>query len=171
VSEVSIRRYEPADQPGLHWLYERTPPAGQVSVRRYERLADDIEQLQDYYDAIWVAVEPTLDGDAIVGGAMLERVGEKSIGVPLADCVDTSRRLGRLHHVSVAPERQRRGIGRRLMDAAIECARAEGYEALVLETTTEQAGAIAFYEALGWTEIGRSSFHRWEMVWFEMKLS
>jgi GNAT superfamily N-acetyltransferase len=167
-----IRPYEPADQPGLRWLYERTPPAGQVSLRRYEKLAIDIEAPLDYYEDVWVAVEPTPDGDAIVGGAMLEHVGDRVLpGVPTAEFIDTTRKLGRLHHVSVAPERQRRGIGRRLMEAATDWARSEGYEALVLETTSEQRGAIAFYEALGWTEIGRSAFRRWEMVWFELKLS
>jgi Ser/Thr protein kinase RdoA (MazF antagonist) len=171
-AEVTVRPYEPADEPGLRWLYERTPPAGQPSVRRYEKLAADIEQPLDYYEAVWVSVEPTRDGDAIVGGTMLERVGERVLpGVPTADFIDTARKLGRLHHVSVAPERQRRGIGRRLIDAAVEWARSESYETLVLETTSEQREAIAFYEALGWCEIGRSTFRRWEMVWFELKLS
>jgi GNAT superfamily N-acetyltransferase len=163
---IFVRPYEPADQRGVRWLYERTPPAGRVYVRP-QPLPSDLENIAGYYDAFWVAVEPTFEGDAIVGTTGLDTVGQSS-GAPEPAFVDRMRRTGRLHHVLVAPERQRRGIGRLLMESAMEWARVNDYDALVLETSTEQEAAIAFYLALGFNEIGRSTIGRWELVWFEL---
>jgi hypothetical protein len=56
------------------------------------------------------------------------------------------------------------------MATAIDWARDHGYQNVVLETSTEQEGAIAFYNALGFREVGRSTFKRWQMVWFEYSL-
>lgn len=49
----------------------------------------------------------------------------------------------------VAPERQREGIGRRLMAALAERARAGGFRALVLETQNTNVPAIRFYRHVG----------------------
>ena len=169
---VLIRPYEPADQPGVRWLYERTPPAGQVYVRPAP-LPRDLEAIADNYEAFWVAVEPTRDGDAIVGITGLRQAGHgtASFTVPLPELFKLEQRTARIHHMSVAPERQRRGIGRLLMETVIDWAPQHGYEALVLDTTSEQEAAVAFYRALGFSELGRTTFKRWEMVWFELKLS
>ncbi len=96
-------------------------------------------------------------------------IGAQS-GVPEPAFIDRSIRADRVHWLLVAPERQRRGIGRRLVDAAIAWARANGYEALLLDTTTEQQAAVAFYEALDFSEVGRSTVRRWELVWFKLAL-
>lgn len=73
----------------------------------------------------------------------------------------------RVRHMLVAPERQRRGIGRQLIDAAFDWARQAGYSTIVLETTPQQEAAVDFYRALAFQEIGRSTIGRWELVWFE----
>ncbi|MPZ50890.1 MAG: GNAT family N-acetyltransferase [Dehalococcoidia bacterium] len=169
MNDVLIRPYEPGDQPGVRWLYERTPPAGRTYVRP-ATVDPDLEQIAANYEAFWVAIEPTQDGDAVVGITGLERAGSRAIGVPAPEFIDTSRPTARLHHVMVVPERQRRGVGRQLMHAAIDWARGHGYAALILETTAEQEAAVAFYEALGFSELGRTTFKRWQMVWFGLEI-
>ena len=166
---VFVRPYTGEDQPGVRWLYERTPPAGRVYVRP-QLLPPDLEDIESSYEAFWVAIEPTIDGDAVVGITALDDAAGESSGTPLADFIDLSQRTARLYHVMVVPERQRRGIGRLLLDAAVQWARGTGYETIILETTSEQEAAVDFYRALGFREIGRTMFRRWEQVWFQLSL-
>lgn len=56
-----------------------------------------------------------------------------------------------VHEFHVAPAFHRQGIGRALMAAVEEHARAEGMRRLALETQTTNAPAIRFYRALGFT--------------------
>lgn len=56
-----------------------------------------------------------------------------------------------VHEFHVAPAFHRQGIGRALMAAVEEHARAEGMRRLALETQTSNAPAIRFYRALGFT--------------------
>ena len=169
--EVVVRLYEPANQDGIEWLYTRTPPAGQTYVRPYP-IDPDLQRIPEVYQAFWVAIEATRNGDAVVGITALDRVGDREVDTPIPapDFIDTSLPTARLHHVMVVPERQRHGIGRQLIEAVRDWAQAEGYGQLILDTTSEQEVAVEFYRAIGFQELGRSQFKRWEMVWFGMKL-
>lgn len=57
--------------------------------------------------------------------------------------------------IAVAPERQRAGIGRRLLDRLCADARAAGIARMLLEVRPSNAGAIAFYHRAGFAGIGR----------------
>ena len=76
----------------------------------------------------------------------------------------------RLNYVRVVPERWRYGIGRLLSRIAIDWARDHGYEAVILETTPQQEAAVALYKTMGFTEMGRSTVGKYELVWFELPL-
>jgi ribosomal protein S18 acetylase RimI-like enzyme len=54
-----------------------------------------------------------------------------------------------LAELYVVPARRRRGLGRALMEAAIELARREGAEYMDLGTSEDDAAARALYESLG----------------------
>ena len=54
----------------------------------------------------------------------------------------------------VAPEHRRSGVGRALLDAAADWARARGFEVLALEVFETAPGARAFYEAAGFRPRG-----------------
>jgi GNAT superfamily N-acetyltransferase len=73
----------------------------------------------------WVAVEIDLDEEVIVGMAGLTRV-EAPRDVPVPDFLVPWAQTARLTQVRVAPERQRRGIGRALTMTAIEWSREQG---------------------------------------------
>jgi ribosomal protein S18 acetylase RimI-like enzyme len=51
----------------------------------------------------------------------------------------------------VSPDARGRGVGRRLMDACIEMARAAGKRRLTLNTTEDMAAARALYEGMGFS--------------------
>ena len=48
------------------------------------------------------------------------------------------------------------GIGRALMEACIECAKAAGYEQIELNVVAENSRAIGMYEKAGFVEFGRN---------------
>jgi ribosomal protein S18 acetylase RimI-like enzyme len=56
----------------------------------------------------------------------------------------------------VAPTHRRAGVGRELVQAVREWARARGVRRLLLCVTCTNTGAIAFYERLGFTMTGRT---------------
>lgn len=78
-------------------------------------------------------------GDTVAGFAVLMRV------------VDEIHLLV----IGVAPQFQRAGCGRALLDFALRQAREAGMARMLLEVRPSNAGAIAFYRAAGFTEIGR----------------
>ena len=56
-----------------------------------------------------------------------------------------------LHHLRVDPDWRRRGVGRALIDAAIDAARADGAETLSVGTHPDNSAAQAYYLALGFS--------------------
>lgn len=63
--------------------------------------------------------------------------------------------------VRVHPARRRRGIGRALMTALESRAAACGLSEAWLDTAANQPEAMAFYESLGYAEVGRESRPEW----------
>lgn len=56
---------------------------------------------------------------------------------------------GWLNYVAVAPDAQRQGLGRQIVEHAIEQLRKRGCPKINLQVRTSNAEAIAFYEFLG----------------------
>lgn len=63
--------------------------------------------------------------------------------------------LADLQRIAVRPDRQRRGIARRLLDEVLDHARAEGANRMLLEVSASNAAAMAFYAAADFVEIDR----------------
>ncbi len=66
-----------------------------------------------------------------------------------------------VYYLAVAPERQRQGLGQRLMAAAEAFAHARGILKLQLMVRPSNAKVAAFYRALGYDETPRRIFARW----------
>ena len=58
-------------------------------------------------------------------------------------------------NVAVAPAFRRQGIGEGLMVALMDALRDKGMESLTLEVRASNSSAIALYDRLGFTEVGR----------------
>ena len=58
-------------------------------------------------------------------------------------------------NLAVTPGWRRRGLGRRLVETAIEAARAAGATRIFLEVRESNGAALALYAALGFLEAGR----------------
>jgi GNAT superfamily N-acetyltransferase len=133
-------------------------------------LPDDLRHISGTFASFWVAAEPIPEGEAIVG---ITGVADASLplDVPVPDFVIAAEPTARLHHVAVAPERQRRGIGRQLVLTAVEWARENGYKTVILNTPPDQEAAVALYVATGFTVMGRNWFGPYETVWFRLMLA
>ena len=74
--------------------------------------------------------------------------GEKIVGVIL--CGHDGRR-GIIQHACVSPDYRRSGIGKKLVDLALEALKDEGINKVLLVAFKKNAGGNAFWEAQGFT--------------------
>lgn len=63
--------------------------------------------------------------------------------------------IGHIVTIDVAPSRQRRGIGRLLMNAVLDSCESAGSVLLRLEVAVDNEGAQSFYKKMGFHETGR----------------
>lgn len=129
---------------------------GHVASHEIVITADDRPSREDLvalYDAVgWT----TYTTDAAVLEAAIEgsthvvtaRYGEDLLG--LARVISDGASIAYLQDVLVRPELQREGVGKALVDAAME---PFGHVRQQVLLTDDEPRQRAFYEALGWTEI------------------
>jgi GNAT superfamily N-acetyltransferase len=70
--------------------------------------------------------------------------------------------------VNVAPEIQRSGIGRELLDRVERAVREWSVDAIRVDTYDGSAGAGQFYARCGFIEVGRAVYRRVPLVYFEV---
>lgn len=73
-----------------------------------------------------------------------------------------------LSDMAVAPECQRRGVGREVMTEAARVARDRPADAIRLDAYDTAAGAGAFYAKCGLTQTGRVVYRRTPLVYYEL---
>lgn len=87
--------------------------------------------------------------------ALLARLDGKAAGFGQLYPMFSSVRLARiwiLNDLFVLPQMRRRGVARRLLDAAADFAREDGAAWIQLETARDNEAARATYRAAGWRE-------------------
>lgn len=105
------------------------------------------------------------DGNAIVG--TLRLATKKPWAIDVAYFTRVKRALY-LVDMAVLPSRQRKGIGRFLMDGAREVAWAWPADAIRLDAYDAAAGAADFYQKCGYAERGRVVYRKVPLVYFEL---
>ena len=83
--------------------------------------------------------------------------------------VDVDRPLY-LVDMAVAPDHQRCGIGRLLLDEARAVARNWPADSIRLDAYDAPAGAGGFYTKCGFQEVGRATYHGVPLIYFELLL-
>ncbi|MDQ3855545.1 MAG: GNAT family N-acetyltransferase [Chloroflexota bacterium] len=111
-----------------------------------------------------------------IEGIYLQPGGEFLVGecdgqiVAMGALRRTSGERAEVRRVRVDPAFQRRGLGRRMLEALERRALELGYRELHLDTTPVQLAAMAMYEQLGYQEVGRGEWHGFEKIYFEKEL-
>jgi len=72
--------------------------------------------------------------------------------------------------MNVEPKLQRQGVGRCLLDAAKERSRKAEFQAIRLDAFDARAGAEGFYRKCGYCEVGRVTYRKAPLVYFELVL-
>lgn len=112
---------------------------------------------------IWLARQ----GDAAVGTFTLST--RKPWAIDVSYFTPVARSLY-LRDMAVQPERQRRGVGRRCLDQAVEIARAWPADAIRLDAYDADAGAGGFYARCGFREKGRVTYRGNPLIYYELLL-
>jgi ribosomal protein S18 acetylase RimI-like enzyme len=126
---------------------------------RYSR-PDDLEaHVEEYFGRQSVAEElekrgvsytMAYDGDAIAGFIKTRR-GAAPDSIPAVEAIEVQQ-------LYVDANRQRKGVGRALMDSAVAAAREEDAAGLWLSVWQDAEWATAFYDAYGFRRVGTAEF-------------
>ena len=139
----------------------RIVPAGDEHVEGFNRCVGAVARERRYLGMLdappleaWRAFVARVIGD---GGVVLVAVDAAGEVVGWCDlqrrALEGFRHVGRLG-IGMLPEVRGRGLGRRLMQAALTAARERGMERIELEVFASNTRAIALYERLGFVREG-----------------
>lgn len=148
---VVIRRIRPSEHARLSEL----TLAAYLEIPGVAEATEYLEELADVAGRaakvpVLVAVD-SASGELVGGVAYIPGPG------PLAE-IEHDDEAG-IRMLAVAPEAQGRGIGRALVEACIERARAEGKRRVVLLTVPAMTAAVAMYRSMGFA---REEANDWE---------
>lgn len=116
------------------WTRVEEHSGPRAELRRLFELAEDSAQ--------------ELDASIDAGRVLVAREGDEIVGhLQITDTADPAE--AEVKNTAVDPGHQRRGIGRALMEAAIELARNEGRTRLVVAMAAADTGNLRFYQRLG----------------------
>ncbi len=140
---MEIRPAVDADVPAIRAILDALLDTTSYEWTERHRTDDDVRGWLDAHPVTLVAD----DGGEVVGVAAYG---------PFRDWdVREGYRLTVEHTVHVRGDRWGSGLGRRLLQALIDRARAEGFHAMVAAVDGTNTGSIAFHERLGFVPVGR----------------
>lgn len=144
VVDVHLREATPADAEGVARVYVESWNEGFADlmpprVLNPEQIARWSRDLDARLVRWWLAES---------GGSVVGFVGSG----PSRDPIDPD--LGELDTIAVAPSAWRHGVGRRLMESAVDALRGAGYGQGILWTLADYERGRTFYEATGWRSSG-----------------
>lgn len=122
-------------------------------IRQLEPTAADLDRLAalhaEAFDAPWTASD--FAGLLETPGTVAVAAGDLEGFVLLRVTVDEAEILT----IAVRPLERRRGVGRRLVEAALAAASARGADSLWLEVAADNTAALSLYEAARFGIVGR----------------
>lgn len=142
-ANVRIRKGTAADNELLYPLYKVLRPKDAVSPEDFARL---LAAVLEEHTELWIADDPA-DPNKPVGFLTL-RIGTTLHG----------RRSGTIEELVVDPKSRRGGVGKALVETAIDRARNAGCWSMELATYEDSLDASGFYTKFGFTS--SSKFYR-----------
>jgi ribosomal-protein-alanine N-acetyltransferase len=119
-----------------------------------ERAADIAAMHERLFDPAWTedSIVQLLDSPAATSFIAQLATPRVSVGFILGQVAADEAEILSL---GVAPELQRRGIGRQLVNGLARAAQRAGAKRLFLEVAADNSAAIGLYRALGFAEVSR----------------
>jgi ribosomal protein S18 acetylase RimI-like enzyme len=134
--QTRIVPFEPAHEAGFRTLVSET--LREFGFEPDPEIDPDLADPAGAYESLWVAVA---DGE-VVGS------------VALRELTPAERQLKRMY---LRPDQRGRGLGRRLLETALERARADGVSVIRLDTSERMEAARSLYEAYGFRRVSGSA--------------
>jgi L-amino acid N-acyltransferase YncA len=140
---VTIRPATLADADGIADVQSRTWLTAYEGIVAPEKMAERIAERPARWRTLLAQGTPTwvAEEDGRIVGIMSAGASRDA---------DAGPETGELWMLYVVPEAQRRGIGARLHDEALDRLRSLGYREATLWVFAANAGGRAFYERVGW---------------------
>lgn len=138
---MEIRRASPDDVSALVRVINRAYRVEEFFVVGDRTTEDEIARRLTLPDAAFLVIDDDEPG-CLAGAVFVEVRGER----------------GYFGMLSVDPDRQKRGLGRRLVRAAEEHCRAAGCRFMDLDVVNLRLELPAFYRSLGYEDAGRAPF-------------
>jgi ribosomal protein S18 acetylase RimI-like enzyme len=124
--------FEPSHADGFRTLVADT--LREFGFEPDPQIDPDLDDPAGTYTALWVAV----DGDEVVGSVALRELGDRTL---------------ELKRMYLRPEARGRGLGKELLEIALDYARANGTEVIRLDTSERMLAAQRLYEANGFRRV------------------
>lgn len=163
VTDLTIRRYEPADTDAVWDLHERALRSVGRFDPEYAHLDADLRSIPDeYLDAGGEFLVGEVDADLVAMGAVQP--------LSAVDHHETDPDTGVVRRMRVDPDVQRHGYGSQMLGRLESRAADLGFERLALDTMHDQTAAIGLYESFGYVEQRRESTPAGEMHFYAKAL-
>lgn len=147
---VSIRRYRPDDLDEI----KRLTVAAFTGVTLEQNVEEALGILRGH-DWRWrKARHIDEDAEANPAGIFVAEDGGRVVGY-IATRIDREAGKGRIPNLAVAAEFRNQGVGRQLIERALEYFRAEGLEYAMIETMAQNAAGRQAYPSCGFVEVAR----------------
>ncbi len=130
---MEITRFRPEHGHGFRALVASVLP--EFGFHEDPEIDRDLADPAAHYDAVWVA----LDEGEVVGSVAMRHVGDGAV---------------ELKRMYIRLDLRGRGLGRRLLEVAMEWARSQGARRVVLDTTEDMHAARRLYESAGFRRTG-----------------
>jgi GNAT superfamily N-acetyltransferase len=114
--------------------------------------------MRDYFAELGISLDHgTLDKDIHdpvriyeSGGLLLVKIHDSAVGCAGVHCLEPG--VAELKRMYLDPEHRGDGLGRALLEAAIDLARSQGYKQLMLDTMLKLTAANRLYESAGFKD-------------------
>lgn len=154
---ITISRLDTIDRKTLHRIMPGYVATHKYAVSKSETREETIirlrlVELDEPYARVWTEEDQEeferYRGYAAQGLSLGAYDGDCLVGIALTERRDWNRTLW-VWEIGVEEAYRRQGIGKRLVDALSEIARAQGLRVLVFETQSTNVPAIRFYRSVG----------------------
>lgn len=157
---ATIRHAEPGDASAIAAIWNPVIRDTLVTFNSAERSIEEVAAMIADTRAQGHAWLVAVEGADLLGFASFSQFRK---GVGYARTME--------HSLILAPAARGRGIGRWLMEALAEEARARGVHSLIAGVSAENAAGIAFHARIGFTEVGRLPEVGWKFGgWLDLVL-
>jgi ribosomal protein S18 acetylase RimI-like enzyme len=154
-TNIAIRPYRASDRPSLHTLTVAAFDGVSIDQNVDRRLGPIAGRDWRWRKTQHVETDLTQGAEVAVAVAVET---DRAVGY-ITYYFQREARIGWIHNMAVAAEHRGQGLGRRLLEHALDRFRAEGMTIAQIETLDQNAIGCHLYPAVGFLEVARKIYY------------